>query len=143
MIAEAQKKEFGCEVSFVQADMFEYSFGQSEFDFVALGFWFSHQPRQAYAELFDILNRPLQKNGLIWMIDNNPPAEGTDIDSFKTDPQGNNYKKRFLSDGTDYVILKNYFSRSELEALFAPRYEIHSLVHKEYYWSAVLAPKSA
>jgi len=143
MIAEARKKEFGCEVSFVAADMFEHPFGEDRFDLVALGFWFSHQPRQDYARLFDLLDRPLKKNGLVWMIDNNPPAEGTDIASVKTDSEGNNYKKRFLSDGTGYVILKNYFARPELESVFGPRYEIRSLVHKPYYWSVVLAPKRA
>jgi ubiquinone/menaquinone biosynthesis C-methylase UbiE len=140
MIAEARGKEFGCEVDFVEADMFSHSFGEARFDVVALGFWFSHQPKQDYERLFDVLGRPLKKEGLIWMIDNNPPAEGDTVDTCRTDAEGNNYKYRFLSDGTKYVILKNYFTKAELEGLFAPRYDIQYLVHKEYYWSAVLAP---
>jgi ubiquinone/menaquinone biosynthesis C-methylase UbiE len=137
-LAEAQKKEYGCEVMFVQADMFDHSFGDSAFDLVALGFWFSHHPRQSYDQLFDVLTRPLKKGGLIWMIDNNPPAEGSGEVSFQTDEYGNNYKHRYLSDGRPFLILKNYFSHKELEETLGSRFVIRSLIHSEYYWSAVL-----
>jgi len=137
-LVEARKKEYGCEVAFVQADMFTHSFGDAAFDLVALGFWFSHQPRQSYDQLFDVLTRPLKKGRLIWMIDNNPPAEGTAEVSCQTDEFGNNYKQRYLSDGRSFLILKNYFSRKELEEIFGSRFRIRSLVHNEHYWSAVL-----
>ena len=137
-LVEARKKEYGCEVTFVQADMNAHSFGDSSFDLVALGFWFSHHPRQCFDRLFDILTRPLKKDGLIWMVDNNPPAEGSGEMSCHIDEFGNNYKHRFLSDGRSFVILKNYFLRNELEAILRSRFGIRSLVHNEYYWSAVL-----
>jgi len=137
-LIEARKKEYGCEISFVQADMFAHSFGDSSFNLVALGFWFSHHPRQRYDQLFDVLTRPLNKDGLIWMIDNNPPAEGSVEMSCQIDEFGNNYKHRYLSDGRSFVILKNYFSRKELETILGSRFRILSLMHEEYYWSAVL-----
>ena len=137
-LVEARKKEYGCEVSFVQADMFAHPFGDASFDIVALGFWFSHQPRQEHDRLFDVLVRPLKKDGLIWMVDNNPPAEGSAQVSCHVDEFGNNYKHRYLSDGRSFVILKNYFSRKELETILVGRFVIRSLVHNEYYWSAVL-----
>jgi ubiquinone/menaquinone biosynthesis C-methylase UbiE len=137
-LAEARKKEYGCEVAFVQADMFAYSFDEASFDLVALGFWFSHQPRQEYDRLFDVISRPLKKDGLIWMVDNNPPAEGSGEISFRTDEYGNNYKHRYLSNGRSFVILKNYFSRKELETILGNRFKIRLLVYNEYYWSTVL-----
>ena len=136
---EAKKKEYRCPVDFVQANMFEHSFGGACFDLVALGFWFSHQPRQEYDRLYEIATRPLRKNGLIWMVDNNPPAEGSLETSHQVDSHGNNYKKRAVSDGRTFLVLKNYFSRAELEEIFSRRFEIRSLVHNRYYWSAVLA----
>jgi ubiquinone/menaquinone biosynthesis C-methylase UbiE len=137
-LVEARKKEYGCEVTFVQADMFTHSFGVGSFDFVALGFWFSHHPRQRYDQLFDVLTRPLKKDGLIWMVDNNPPAEGSAEMSCHIDEFGNNYKHRYLSDGRPFVILKNYFSRNELEEILGGRFVIRSPVYNEYYWSALL-----
>ncbi len=139
MLTEARKKEYQCSVSFVQADMYESPFGRECFDLVALGFWFSHQPRQDYEQLFQALVRPLKKDGLIWMVDNNPAAEWPLETSHRQDAYGNNYKQRTLSDGQSYVVLKNYFSQAELEEILATRFEIRSLVYGQCYWSAVLA----
>jgi len=138
MLAEAQKKDYGCSVSFVEADMFRHSFGENCFDIVVLGFWFSHQPRQAYEALFDVVEKPLKRDGRIWMIDNNPVAEGPPTLS-RTDEHGNNYKRRKVRNGESYMILKNYFERADLESIFRPRFAIESLVHQQYYWSIVLA----
>jgi len=138
-IIEAQKKEYRCRVDFVHADMFRHSFGDACFDLVALGFWFSHQARQEYDRLWEVVRRPLRKGGLIWMVDNNPPAEGSLETSHQRDSFGNNYKRRYVSDGRTFLILKNYFSRAELEEIFSRRFEIRSLVHNRCYWSAVLA----
>jgi ubiquinone/menaquinone biosynthesis C-methylase UbiE len=141
-LVEARKKEYGCPVEFVAADMFAHSFGESSFDMVALGFWFSHQPRQEYDRLFQTLLRPLRRDGLIWMIDNNPPAEGMPVESV-LDEHGNNYKKRDLSDGRSFLILKNYFRSDELESILGPRFWVKSLIHNQYYWSVVLARPTA
>jgi len=138
MLAEAKKKTFGIPVDFVSTDMFDHSFPQQHFDVVALGFWFSHQPRQEFNRLFEVLTAPLKKGGLIWMIDNNPPAEGTTMETAGRDDFGNNYKRRFLDSGEQYTILKNYFSKTELEAVLGPSFPIKSLIHNKYYWSVVL-----
>ena len=139
-LVEAKKKQFHCDITFVEADMFANSFGENAFDLVALGFWFSHHPRQEYDRLFDILIRPLKQNGLIWMIDNNPPAEGSAEMSCHVDEFGNNYKHRYLSDGRPFVILKNYFSHNELEEILGRRFTLRSLVYGQFYWSVVLQP---
>jgi ubiquinone/menaquinone biosynthesis C-methylase UbiE len=141
MLVEAQKKKFAQEVNFIKADMFTADFGQNCFDLVALGFWFSHQPRQAYAQLYNVLVRPLKPDGLIWMIDNNPPAEGSAHPSVGLDDSGNHLQTRKLSDDTEHQILKNYFTADELKQLFEPRFEIKSLIHNRYYSSAVLSSK--
>ena len=141
MLRIARAKEFPIRVDFVQADMFAAPVRKESFDVVALGFWFSHQPRQELDRLFDLLVRPLRPGGLIWMIDNNPPAEGPQQHTVGRDEQGNNFKRRFLHDGRDYVILKNYFERHELERIFWPRFRIESLIFGHRYWSVVLSAK--
>ena len=141
VIAEARKKEYCCPVSFVEADMLKHDFGVDEYDLVALGFWFSHQPRQEYDRLFDVLLRPSKKGGLIWMIDNNPPTEAAAETSQGRDTFGNNYRRRLLTDGRSFLILKNYFSRNELQDILRPRFEVRSLVYDRHYWSVVLADR--
>lgn len=138
MIAEAKKKPLRCPVDFVESDMFACSFPEQAFDLIAVGFWFSHQPRQEFDKLFDLLDRCRKPDGLIWLIDNNPPAEGPNTDSAGSDSFGNNFKQRFLNDGSPYIILKNYFSREELTEIFARRYRIEQLIYGTYYWSVVL-----
>jgi ubiquinone/menaquinone biosynthesis C-methylase UbiE len=143
MIVEAKRKEFRCPVEFVRADMFTGDFGRAAFDLVALGFWFSHQARQGYDVFFDAVTRPLVPNGRIWMVDNNPSAEGGIHKSLRVDEHGNHFQMRALPDGREYEILKNYFSGSDLEQIFAPRFEIDSLVFGDFYWSVVLRLKTA
>jgi ubiquinone/menaquinone biosynthesis C-methylase UbiE len=138
MLAEARKKKYKSRVDFVRADMLHPPVKADSFDMVAVGFWFSHQPRQAYEEFFECLRYPLKKNGRIWMIDNNPPAEGRTKESVRVDEYGNNFKKRCLDDGREFVILKNYFEEEELKNILSPVFKIERLVYKNYYWSVQL-----
>jgi len=139
MIAEAKKKPHKGPVEFVAVDMFTYPIPEKAFDVVAVGFWFSHQPRQEYERFFDLISRPLRDGGQIWLIENNPPAEGgKGHELVRKDEFGNSYKRRNLENGTSYVILKNYFDEPELRALFSPRFQIRQVVYKTYYWSVVM-----
>jgi len=137
MIEMARTKRFAIDVEFRCVDMFAEKF-EPVYDVAALGFWFSHQPRQEYEQLFDILTRPLRAGGKVWMIDNNPPAEGPANDSVGVDQYGNNFKVRRLGDGREFVILKNYFGQGELRQLLEPRFVVEKLVFGYYYWSTIL-----
>jgi ubiquinone/menaquinone biosynthesis C-methylase UbiE len=142
MLDEARKKKLLCPVHFQAGDMFGLTIPEAQFDLVAVGFWFSHQPRQEYDRFFDLVTRPLKPSGQIWLIENNPPAEGTHHEMVRTDQFGNNFKRRHLEDGSQHVILKNYFAEDELRAIFAPRFELRELIYKKYYWSVRLSPRS-
>jgi ubiquinone/menaquinone biosynthesis C-methylase UbiE len=138
MIEQAKLKTFGCPVDFVRSDINDLPFGPDLFDCVTLGFWFSHQPRQHYGELYKALLSFIKKNGSIWMIDNNPPAEGVSHNSCGTDKHGNNLITRKLDSGEEYTIIKNYFNRDQLVALLSPEFQIERLTYGVCYWSLVL-----
>ena len=142
MLREARKKEYDAPTEFVMADLYSLPFRAVSFDVVTLGFWFSHQPKQEYDLFFRQLAQPVKDGGLIWMIDNNPPAEGSRMDSVRTDVYGNNYKRRHLQSGEEYIVLKNYFSEDQLREIFAPHFTIRRLVFKTYYWSVLLSAVS-
>lgn len=137
MVEEAKKKQHRCPVHFEVADMHALKTSPA-YDIVALGFWYSHHPKQDYDSLYRILKQPLKPGGKIWMIDNNPPAEGANQDSVGTDEAGNNLKMRRLNDGREFVIVKNYFGESQLRDLLSPTFRIDSLIYGKYYWSVVL-----
>jgi cyclopropane fatty-acyl-phospholipid synthase-like methyltransferase len=141
MISEARKKRFVCPVEFIEADMFGYPYPKQEYDIVSVGFWFSHQAKQEYERFFDLVSGPLKDDGAIWLIDNNPPAEGANFESAGSDEFGNNYKQRWLEDGRQFVILKNYFDRQQLVDIFSRPFIIRDLIYKTYYWSVLLRKK--
>lgn len=141
MLAEAKRKAYVAPVEFIEGDMFAYAFPKRAFEVITVGFWFSHQPKQKYEPFFKLLLTLLKKDGLIWMIDNNPPAEGANFESAGSDQHGNNYKRRFLESGAQFVILKNYFSRQDLYDIFRPRFDLKEIEFKTYYWSVVVGRK--
>ncbi len=138
MLREAGRKEYHTRPSFVRADLRHLPFAAGQVDLVLLGFWLSHHPSQDYHSLFAELKRLPGPSGLIWMIDNNPPAEGPQQHSLGKDEHGNNYKRRYLDDGREYTILKNYFDRDELEGIVSPYFSVKRFVYKRHYWSLLL-----
>jgi len=142
MLREACKKEYKAPVEFAIADLYRVPFQPASFDIVSLGFWFSHESKRRYDQFFQRIVQPLKDDGLIWMVDNNPPAEGSRMDSVGTDSEGNNLKKRYLHSGEEYIILKNYFTEDQLRATFAHYFSVRRLVYKKYYWSVLLSPVS-
>ncbi len=139
MITEARKKNYRKSPFFVIADLEQLPFADNAFDIILLGFWFSHQPKQSYHTLFSTIKRLLRDNGHIWLIDNNPPAEGSNQHSAYKDNHGNNYKRRFLDNGKEFIILKNYFSRQELIQIFQHHFSVERITYNTYYWSVTLA----
>ena len=137
MIDEATEKTFIAPVELLQSDMFTAG-DDHAYDLVSSGFWFSHQPKQDWQKFFDLLKRLVKPDGRIWLIENNPPAEGPNRESLRTNKHGNNFKRRKLDDGREFVILKNYFEESELREIFETQFKIERLTYGEYYWSLVL-----
>ncbi|MDH3890726.1 MAG: class I SAM-dependent methyltransferase [candidate division Zixibacteria bacterium] len=138
MIEQARQKETACPVDFVRGDIYDLPFNSDLFDRVTLGFWFSHHPRQQYDDLFNTLLAYMKENGSIWMIDNNPPAEGLRHNSVGSDRHGNNLIKRRLDSGREYTIIKNYFDAGQLESIFGNRFRVEQLIYGDCYWSVVL-----
>ncbi len=138
MIKEAQNKKYNSPVTFINSDIYDLPFKSALFDLIIIGFWFSHEPKQNYSRFFEIIERPLKDDGQIWLIDNNPPAEGTKSDFLHTDQAGNKFKSRRLNDGREFSILKNYFNQNELLNIFSKPFRISQLTYNKYYWSLLL-----
>ncbi len=146
MLEIAKNKQYYCPVDFVRANLNQLPFESNSFDIVTLCFWFSHHPKQDYNNLFKNITDPIKPespvkaNCPLWLIDNNPPAEGSVNQTHHIDDHGNNFKKRFLDNKKEFIILKNYFEKDELMNIFSPYFEIKRLVYGKYYWSVMLNP---
>lgn len=139
MIGEARRKKYSCDVRFLQADLYRLPVRAAVFDLITLGFWFSHEPKQHYHAFFERITQPLRPGGRIWLIDNNTTTEISDRHHVRADRFGNNYRQRFLNDGTEFVILKNYFTEPSLREILGQRFRVDRLQYGHYYWSAVLS----
>ncbi|MEW5993988.1 MAG: class I SAM-dependent methyltransferase [Candidatus Zixiibacteriota bacterium] len=138
MLSEACRKRYRSPVQFVVGDLYRPPVKPEAFDIITLGFWFSHEPKQAYDRFLNQLRRLSRPGGQIWMIDNNLPAEGADREIVRTDEFGNTYKRRRLNNGQQYVILKNYFSEDQLREIFGGCFTINRVIYGQYYWSLLL-----
>jgi len=138
MLREALKKTYRCSTQFILTDLYHLPFAPHSFDIVTLGFWLSHEPKQNYRAFFQQLKELVTKDGIIWMIDNNLPAEGANQELAGKDSFGNSYKKRVLEDKREFVILKNYFTEDDLPKILAPYFKIIKLNYGKYYWSVFL-----
>jgi len=141
MLREARSKKLDCPVSWMQANLNNLPFERESFDVICLGFWYSHHPKQSYDDLYDELIPLLKPGGRIWMIDNNPTAEGFTHDPVGHDEAGNRLIRRKLSTGEEYIILKNYFSEKQLRELLEPRFNLIEYVYESCYWWVEMTPR--
>lgn len=97
-------------VVFEVADLFAYRPVQ-RYDLVAFTFWLSHVPAERIGGFFDLLRRSLRPGGRLFAVDS---AKTRDK---RTSADG--LQERDLADGSTFRIVKRYYGKEELQALFA------------------------
>lgn len=136
-LARAAGKKYLCPVRLVRSDFFHLPFAGADFDGLLATFVISHVRRQDLTRLRDMLGRVMKPGAAAFLCDNNPV--GVHVPSLIWDSEGiNSYRRRRLQNREEYQILKNYYDRGELAAVFSGWGKIERLTVGEYYWSAVL-----
>ena len=82
-------------------------------------FWFSHVPKARIGEFLHGLHAALEKGSIVFMVEN-MLQEGVGGELIRKPGIEDTFKRRTLADGSVHDILKNYYDRSELEALLSP-----------------------
>lgn len=82
-------------------------------------FWFSHVPKARIAEFLRGFHAALEKGSTVFMAEN-MLQEGIGGDLIRKPGIEDTFKRRMLADGSVHEVLKNYYDRSELEALLTP-----------------------
>ena len=96
-------------VVFEVADVFAYQPVQ-RYDLVSFTFWLSHVPPERIGGFFDLLRRCLRPGGRLFAVDQaETPDRRTRADGLQA---------RDLADGSTFRIVKRFYGKAELEALF-------------------------
>ncbi len=128
----AKAKKYACPVSFEIADAYALSY--QGFDAAIANFWLSHVPKERLDNFLKGLHATLKPKGAVFMADNNF-MEGIGGELITKEGDRNTYKKRKLKDGTETEVLKNYFTKEELQPLFGEDAEI---VYGRCFWAVTV-----
>ncbi|MBI4067522.1 class I SAM-dependent methyltransferase [Candidatus Gottesmanbacteria bacterium] len=117
----AKRKKYKCPVQFQKEDAYNLSFGNHSFDGILANLWFSHVPKVKIDTFLEGIQRVLKPGGIVFMADNNY-VEGSGGELVRKEGEEDTYKRRFLKDGSEYMVLKNYYTLNELFDIFS-RYD--------------------
>lgn len=124
-------------VEFVQANGFELAAITGRFDAAFAGFLWSHIGlKQLDLFLAGVVDRVESGSTVVFM--DNRYVEGSNHAITSSDPDGNTYQRRALSDGSEWNVLKNFPTPSELRARLGPIGHGIEVTETQYYWSATM-----
>jgi len=134
MLELAEKRLIGFNnVTLKLADAYDLSEYAGLFSGAVANFWFSHIPKARIPSFLQEMHKTLKPDSIVFMADNqNVPGFGGEAVSGPTPEDG--YKHRILPDGSEYTVVKNYYTRSELENLFSGFRNTLTIETGQYYW---------
>jgi SAM-dependent methyltransferase len=134
MLAIARQKQLPADkIELRSGDAYALDEVEGDFDAALANFWLSHVPRSRLNSFLEGLHARLGSGAVVFMADNTYiPGIGGEL--LSKPGTNDTYKVRRLADGTQYDVLKNYFTRQELTDLFAPRARDLDIHMGECYW---------
>ncbi len=106
-------------VDFHLGDAYKLDILGRNFDAGLAMFWFSHVPKARLQEFLTGFHAALEPKSTIFLAEN-MLQEGVGGELIRKPGIEDTFKRRTLADGSVHDILKNYYNRSELEAIFSP-----------------------
>ena len=113
----ARQKEYQSQIEFRQEDAYKLSFPDDRFTGGLANFWFSHIPKHKIKSFFMEFCRVLRSGSTVFMADN-VYLEGIGGELIRKKGDANTYKLRILKDGSESLVIKNYYSLNELVSIF-------------------------
>jgi ubiquinone/menaquinone biosynthesis C-methylase UbiE len=120
-------------VEFRRADAWMLESVHGEFDAGLANFWLSHVPRRRIDEFLDLFHGRLVAGARVFLVDNvYVPGVGGELVTRTGGPD--TFKRRMLANGSTHEVLKNYYSKEELERLFTGRAKNLNIHMGTNYW---------
>jgi SAM-dependent methyltransferase len=136
MLQVASGKCLPPNVHLARADAYDFSAVGSGFTGGLANFWFSHVPKDRLSEFLGGFHAALASRARIFLTDNCYEA-GVGGDQVSIKGQADTYKRRYLSDGSEHLVLKNYYSQEELSGIFSQYSDdVRINVGTHYWWLA-------
>src|SRR5438876_2348376 len=120
-------------VTFQVADAYTLANLTGPFSAGFAGFWWSHIPKQRLSRFLDCFDSRLCSGAVLVFLDNNY-VEGSSTPIARRDSDGNTYQKRKLEDGTEFEVLKNFPTETELRASLNASADVVEVTQFKYYW---------
>ena len=133
LLQAARNKVQGRIVDLVVADAYNLPLPSSTFDCGMAHFWLSHVRRSDISQFMSGFARHFKSRSRLLFIDSKW-VDGYRKPILRSDQDGNTYQLRTLKDGSQYEILKNYFTEAEWIALLGSSgsLQVHEL---RYSWA--------
>ena len=112
LLQAARRKVEGRDVDFLVADAYNLPVTPNTFNCGMAHFWLSHVRRSEISSFVKSFSRHFKPAGRLFFIDSKW-VEGYRKPLSRRDEAGNTYQPRTLKDGSQYEILKNYFTEAE------------------------------
>lgn len=106
-------------VDFQLGDAYGLDRIDGHFDAGLTMFWLSHVPRARLQEFLRGFHAKVDQGSIIFLAEN-MLQEDVGGELIRKPDIEDTFKRRTLADGSVHDILKNYYDRSELEAIFSP-----------------------
>ena len=136
MLSIAKSKKYDCPIEFMLQDAYNLALRPGTFEGGAANFWFSHIPKERIDFFMDSFHRLMKPGAWIFMADNVfVPDLGGELYKIKGDE--NTYKLRKLRDGSEHLILKNYYTAEQLLDYFRsfmPSIESKNVFYGDCFW---------
>lgn len=136
VIEIAKTKKYKCLVSFQIADAYDLPFKDETFTGGLANLWFSHIPKSQIDAFLMEFHRVLKTGSPVFMTDNvYIPGIGGKL--VKKLNEENTYKLRKLKDGSEHLVLKNYFTPEALVQIFqkhVPDFTEKNIFYGECFW---------
>jgi ubiquinone/menaquinone biosynthesis C-methylase UbiE len=113
----ARAKRYRCPVDFQKLDAYKLPYERNAFDGGLANFWFSHIPKEKIDSFLDGFHLVLMDDAPVFMTDN-VYNEGVGGELLKRPGDLNTYKIRILENDEKYEVLKNYYSKAQLQDIF-------------------------
>lgn len=103
-------------INFLQCDAYTPPVSFPKFNGCMANFLFSHIPKKDIHNFLKIVHARLENNAFVFFVDSNyqEGLGGKLVKKLGKDT----WKRRKLNNGEEYDVLKNYYSKEELEAIF-------------------------
>lgn len=114
----ARSKTYGCPTEFKVMDAHSMEFPPDTFTGALASFWLSHVRMENLDDWIDHMHGMLSPGARVFIADNTY-IEGVGGRLVTREGDPNTYKLRTLNDGSQHLIVKNYFTTEEIVRLFS------------------------